>query len=143
MSGNYFLELVSRQKLARVEELRQCNDFTCRFGLFLSESQIQSLVEQVFTALQETGRIEFGQGILKRLVYEFAPSPYIMQANYEDTLLELLDIFYYFKNDSLDMLSDDELIILMAKYFNACQGSLDYLRETALSELCRSVRFGL
>ncbi len=67
------------------------------------------------------------------LVTEFCDSPYIIQANYEDTILELQDSFYYFKNESMDRISDDELIAFMKRYFDGiCQGSLEYLSGTSL-----------
>ena len=131
------------QKLAAAEELRTCNDFTARFGLTLTEAQIWTLVEKKSEALKDTGRVEFGGGILKKLIWEFCDSPFITQDNYEETLSELLDSFYYFKNESMDIISDDELISLMKEYFDTvCQGSLEYMSGTALDDLCRSARNG-
>jgi hypothetical protein len=42
--------------------------------------------------------VEFGRGITKMLIEAFCDSPYIYQDNYEMTILELLESFYYFKN---------------------------------------------
>lgn len=138
------LSPVNLSKLQTAEELKACNEFTARYGLTLSEQQIQSLVNRRFEALKDTNRIEFGQGILKKLISEFCDSVYITQENYEDTILELQDNFYFFKNESMDLISDDELIKYMKLYFDSiCQGSLDYLSGTSLEELCRKVRNGL
>lgn len=143
MENRFSLMPVDMQKLQTKAELRECNDLTMKYGLFLSEQQIQDLTERRFAALKDTGRIEFGQGILKKLVEEFCDSPYIMQANYEDTILELQDSFYYFKNESMDRIPDDELIAFMKRHFDGiCQGSLDYLSGTSLEELCRNTRYG-
>lgn len=143
MKDMFSLSPIHMQKLQTAAELRECNDLTLKFGLCLSEQQIQSLVEKRFEALKETGRIELGQGILKKLIYEFCDSPYITQENYEDTIWELQETFYYFKNDSMDLISDDELISFMKDHFDTvCQGSLEYLSGTSLEELCRSTRYG-
>jgi len=143
MEDMFSLTSVSMQKIQTAKELRECNDFTLRFGLSLSEHQINNLVEKRFEALKDTGRIEFGKGILKKLIYEFCDSPYITQENYEDTILELLDSFYYFKNESMDLISDDELIVFMKQHFDTtCEGSLEYLNGTTLEELCRNTRYG-
>lgn len=91
MMDNFSLSLINAQKKQAMAELRECNNLTMRFGLNLSERQIQDLVERRFSALIDTGRIEFEQGILKTLVTEFCDSPYIAQENYEDILLELQD----------------------------------------------------
>ncbi|QHI73572.1 DUF6323 family protein [Aminipila terrae] len=143
MKQNFPLELIQVQKIQAMEELRECNELTIGYGLQLSENQIKELVEKRFEALLENGRIEFGQGILKKLVTEFCDSPYIFQETYEDTLLELQDCFYYFKNESMDLISDDELISFMKHHFDGkCQGSLEYLSGTSLEELCRNTRYG-
>jgi hypothetical protein len=143
MEGGFSLTPLDMQKMQTMEELRECNDLTVKYGLQLSEQQIRELTEKRFAALKDTGRIEFGQGILKKLVTEFCDSPYILQDNYVDTLLELQDAFYYFKNESLDLFTDDELITMMKNYFDgACQGSTDYLSGTSLEDLCRDARYG-
>lgn len=143
MGDMFSLTPVSMQKIQAASELQECNNFTLRFGLSLSEQQIQSLVEKRFETLRDTGRIEFEEGILKKLIYEFCDSPYITQDNYEDTILELQDSFYYFKNESMDLISDDELISFMKKHFDTtCQGSLEYLSGASLEELCRNTRYG-
>lgn len=142
MDDMFSLTPVSMQKIQTANELRECNEFTPRYGLSLSEQQIHNLVEKRFEALKDTGRIEFGKGILKKLIYEFCDSPYIIQENYEDTILELLDSFYYFKNESMDLISDDELMTFMKQHFDIiCQGSLEYLNGTTLEELCRNTRY--
>jgi hypothetical protein len=143
MDDMFSLTPVSMQKIQTAKELRECNEFTQRYGLSLSEQQIHGLVEKRFEALKDTGRIEFGKGILKKLIYEFCDSPYIIQENYEDTILELLDSFYYFKNESMDLISDDELMTFMKEHFDTiCEGSLEYLNGTTLEELCRNTRYG-
>jgi len=94
-------------------------------------------------SLKEQERIEFGGGILPKLIFAFCDSPFIYQDNYVDTLECLQNIFYLYKNESLDELSDDELIEYMKKHFdNDCQGSLEYLEDTCLEDFARSIRVG-
>ena len=131
------------QMASIMKELEVCNDYSGRFGLALSGEQMLRLTESRFQALKSTGRIEFGEGVLKKLVYAFCDSPYLTQENYEDTLSELQDIFYYFKNESMEALSDDELIEAMKSVFDGkAQGSLSYLAGTSLENLCRGIRGG-
>lgn len=143
MDDRFAMTIGNIQKIQLIQELQNCNDMTLRFGLTLSAQQIQNLVERRIHALKDTGRIEFGQGVLKKIITEFCDSPYITQDNYEETIIELQDSFYYFKNESIDLVSDDELISNMKLYFDGvCQGSLECLSGTSLEELCRGVRFG-
>jgi len=139
-----FLALLEQQSLRAAAELTTCNGFTVKFGLYLSDEQAKALLEKRMEALKETGRIEFGEGILKKLIFEFCDSPYIMQDSYTQTLLALQDAFYYFKNESLDQIPDDELIGYMKRHFDGdCEGSLEYLCGSSLEDLCRSARYGL
>ena len=124
-------------------DIAACNDVSARFGLTLTNTQIRRLIEKRFEALRETGRVEMGEGVLKKLIFAFCDSPYIEQDTYEDTLAALQEIFYYFKNESMDALGDDELIeIMQLRFNNECEGSLGYLQETALEDICRDVRYG-
>lgn len=132
-----------QNKLA-VSEIMKCNEYTARFGLVLSQSEAQELVETRTEALSRNGRIEFGGGIIDKLIKEFCDSPFLYQGNYAETLNELIETFYYFKNESLDGISDDELISLMKKYFDQkCRGSIELLRNRELEALARNIRYGV
>lgn len=142
MDDRQELSLVQLQKSQAMAELRDCNHLTGRYGLALSEAQIVSLVTQRFEVLRSTGRVEFGAGVLSKLVEAFCDSVYITQENYEEAIATLQELFYYFKNESLDTISDDELIEFMRSNFDGpCQGSLDYLGDTSLEALCRNARY--
>ncbi|NCB51408.1 MAG: hypothetical protein EOM54_05945 [Clostridia bacterium] len=141
MDNEFSLIPSEARQIAAFTELWECNAFTTRFGLSLSDSQIRTLVESRFDALRATGRIEFGGGVLKKLIYAFCDSPFISQDNYEETLADLQEAFYYFKNESEDRFSDDELIGFMKAVFDGvAQGSLEYLSGTSLENLCRAAR---
>jgi hypothetical protein len=132
--------LMNRQTII---ELQKCNDYTVRYGLQLTAQDIYELVESRREALEKNGRIEFGGGVIQKIIMEFADSPYLNQEDYQETLAELQDIFYYFKNEALEELTDDELIRVMKKYYDdTCQGSLDYLKSTILENYCRDIRYG-
>lgn len=143
MEQNLSLFAIQMQMDATMQELDACNEMSCYFGLTLTGEQMLRLTEQRFQALGSTGRIEFGEGVLKKLVAAFCDSPYITQQNYGEILGQLQDIFYYFKNESEETLSDDELIEAMKSVFDGkAQGSLEYLEGTALENLCRIIRGG-
>ncbi|MEG2001172.1 MAG: DUF6323 family protein [Evtepia sp.] len=141
MADPFALETLNMQLSLTVEELRECNYFTGPVGLRLSETEIRTLAAQRVAALKETGRMEFGAGILKKLIQAFYDSPYLLQENYEATLIELQESFYFFKNESNDLISDDDLIAFMRCTFDdVAQGSLDYLASTSLQDLCKNAR---
>ena len=126
-----------------VNEVLKYNDLTSRFGLVLTEKQAIALVETRSFALKENGRIEFGGGVIDKLIYEFCDSPYIWANNYEQTLHDLIEIFYYYKNETLDLISDDDLIKYMKTAFDGiCQGSLELLSGRELDQLSHNMRYG-
>lgn len=123
------------------EEIRLCEDLNRLHGLALTEADITELVELRGQALRSTGRVEFGGGILPKLIRAFCGSSYIDRYSYAATLGDLQDAFYYFKNESQDRFSDDELIEFMAEVFNgAAHGSAEVLTTISLEELCRWAR---
>ena len=125
-------------------EVVKCNDYTLRFGLVLTQSQAMELVETRTLALSDNGRIEFGGGVIDKIIKEFCDSPYISMYNYVETLNELIEMFYYYKNETMDLISDDELIEFMKSSFDGvCQGSLDLLSGRELYRLAKNLRFGL
>lgn len=143
MNEQFMLLPVTLLNQQMVTEIRKCNEHTSKYGLTLTENDIHDLVENRQEELEKRGRIEFGGGITQKIIIEFADSPYLYQDNYLETLIGLQECFYYFKNESLEELTDDELIRLMKKYFDdACQGSLEYLNSTMLENYCRDIRYG-
>lgn len=126
-----------------VGEIIACNDFTAEYGLTLSEKDAAELAALQAKALKSADRIEFGGGILPKLIRAFCGSPYIDGRNYAETLSELQEAFYFFKSESLDRLSDDELIEIMVAVFDGVAGgSVEYLTGTSLEILSRYAKLG-
>jgi len=131
------------QLQAAREEIRCCEELNRIYGLTLTEQDITELVELRQQALHRTGRVEFGGGILPKLIRAFCSSPYVDSYHYAQILGDLQDAFYYFKNESEDLFSDDELIEFMAMVFNGrAEGSVELLNTMSLEQLCRWARNG-
>lgn len=142
MNETFMLLPITSQNRQTAVAIRSCNEFTVKYGLQLSEPEVQLLVENRREALERSGRVEFGGGVIQKIIKEFFDSPFLNQDSYADTLMELQECFYYFKNESLEKLSDDELIKLMKKNFDdPCQGSVEYLQSTLLENYCRDIRY--
>lgn len=143
MEERFMLLPVAAMNHQLTAELRKCNDFTEKYGLQLSEEQINALAEHRKDTLESSGRIEFGGGVMQKIIMEFADSPYLYQDIYTEALMGLQECFYYFKNETEEEVTDDELIQFMKKQFDdECQGSLEYLRSSILENYSRDVRYG-
>ena len=140
MDNNWLDLLQNKNQLSKVIET---NQYTEQFGLTLSQQDAQLILENRKMALREQKRVEFGEGIVPKIIYEFCDSNYIDQSNYVDAIIRLQEIFYLYKNEMNDEISDDELIHLMKEqYENLCFGDLDYLESTCLSNFAQAIRAG-
>ena len=107
---NSYLDILNQNK--QIANIKECNLVTQKYGLVLSDNQIMNLLEKRKEALKNTGRVEFRGGILDKIIKAFCDSPYLNQENYASTLYELVDIFYEYKNETIDLVTDEELDIV-------------------------------
>lgn len=102
--------------------LAQCNGLTAPYGLALAPEELAMLLQRRVEALTETGRVEFGPGILWALIETFRDSPQLHPATYAQTLGDLQELFYQFKNESRDRLDDETLLKAMRRAFDGPAG---------------------
>lgn len=129
-------------RLGFMRSLAGCSEYISRYGLSLTPEDAAALYERRENALCENRRIEFGSGAVKKLAIEFADSPFMDAGCFPDRLMELIDLFYYFKNESLDLIGDDELIGHMRKAFDRYAGDTEIGAYISLERLCRARRCG-
>ncbi|WP_330572229.1 DUF6323 family protein [Muricomes intestini] len=135
------LQLTNQRKELAI--LSSMNQKTERFGLSLREEEMHELIECRNQSLKVHGRVEFGEGILDKIIYTFCDSQYINQQNYLQSLEKLEDIFYEFKNAALELMTDDEILTFMKEQFETvCAGDLDYLEGTCMENFTAAVRAG-
>lgn len=138
--GNVHTHIIQKQA---VKEIIQCNNLTSKYGLSLTKQQAIELVEIRNQVLHANGRIEFSGGVINKIIQEFCDSPYITKDNYIETIQELIEIFYYYKNETEELVSDDDLINFMGNAFNhKCRGSLELLSGRELDKLANNIRYG-
>ena len=131
-----YLEIVNKRKQTEIANIKKCNEYTSKYGLILSDNQIENILERRKETLKETGRIELREGIIDKLIKEFCDSPYMNQENFANNLYELIEIFYEYKNETMDLITDDELIKFMKNSFDGiAQGDLEYLYGTVMYKM--------
>ena len=60
--------------------------------------------------LKRIGRIETSTNTLEKIIELVYSSPYTDKDNYIENINDMQEVFYYFKSQVLDLLSDDEVI---------------------------------
>ncbi len=139
--GDNWMELMNGQ--AWLKQVQETNQYTEKYGLVLSEEDTALLMQEKKRILKTEQRVEFGQGILPQIIYAFCDSAYITQDDYVETLIRLQEIFYLYKNEMQDEITDEELLNFMREQFETvCYGDLHYLEGTCLDIFAQAVRAG-
>ncbi len=124
-----------------IREILNNNKHSSKFGLILSKNQIETLIAERKEILKDTGRLEIGESVLSLIVNKFCDSQYLWQDNYYETISEVQNIFFIMKNESMEMISDKELIDYLYKLYNGkAKGSLEYIMGVGLDVLIRSLK---
>lgn len=140
---NSYLEIINKIKQNEITKIKKCNEYTSKYGIILSDSQIVNILKRKNEILKNTGRIEFREGIIDKIIKEFCDSQYITKDNYIETLYELIDIFYEYKNETMDLITDDKLIKFMKKSFDGIAGGdLEYLSGTIMHQMREDILKG-
>jgi hypothetical protein len=138
----FSVETLSEQ--ASADEILQLNQKTEQYGLSLTPAQARELVQARSEQLTASGRVEVGSATIGKLIEAFYDSSFISQQDYMTVMHEMIEIFYYAKNETLNLISDDELIEFMKDSFeNRCMGSLDFLKGRELEKLADNLRRGV
>ncbi len=125
------------------ESIIACNAVLEQHGLSITHAQAVALSDGKRDALCRTSRVEFRSGTVEKLIHAFADSPYINRNNFVDVLRELIDLFYESRNETMDIVTDDELIVFMKHRFDGvCAGSIELLAGRDLPALYRGIRNG-
>ena len=104
-------------------------------GLRLTQEECLALAEGRERALTDTGRVEFGEGILPALAEVLADSPYLHPADWAETLMEGQLLFYHWKAEAGDLVPDRALLRFLRKAFDDARGAMAYLEGFSLKEL--------
>ena len=141
MEQRNWLEEMTKQILTK--QMLETNHYTKKYGLVLRKEDAALLAQERVDVLRKEQRVEFGQGILPKIIYTFCDSAYLYQDNYCESLARLQEIFYLYKNEMLDEITDDELLEFMKEQFETvCYGDLDYLEGTCLDIFAQAIRAG-
>ncbi|GFI08057.1 hypothetical protein IMSAGC007_00501 [Lachnospiraceae bacterium] len=135
--------MILLQQKNQLAKILETNEMTARYGLVLTQQDAELLAAERSRVLKRERRVEFGPGILPKVIEQFCDSDFIDQNNYVDTLLRLQEIFYLYKNEMQDEISDEELLHFMKEQFEGvCFGDLGYLEGTCLQIFAEAVRAG-
>ena len=110
--------------------------------LVLSREDAQIIIQEKRKILAELKLVELGESILPRMHYEFFDSGYIPQSEYRDALIRLQELFFTYREELRNYVTDDELLNFMREQFEeGCKGDFDRL-EGRLHDFAQAIRNG-
>lgn len=129
---------------AAAEQFLALNTVTEPYGLALTPQEAAELAETRRLALAGSGRLELGGGAPEEIIRVFSRSEYLYPHNYARTLNEITEAFYALKNETMDEISDRELIaFLFERFERVYRGDAAALLDgRELEKLVRSLKFG-
>lgn len=118
------------------------NEKTKEFGLILTEEQIENLVDVRKYSLLDNSLLEIGSSIIEDIILEFYSSPYISKIDYDETLYELVEIFYSLRNIFNYKVPDAYIIKAMREHFDTdAYGATELLIKLVSSDIFK--KFGI
>lgn len=136
--NQFFLSSVNEKTKKELEDL---NKESVKYGLILSEKDIDVLVKADREAAESQERFTFDVSAVAKLTKKFMKSSYISQMNFTEVICELTDIFYEAREECSDRISDDDVIKYMfEKFEKEAGGDTELLASKYMEGLCKKMR---
>lgn len=130
MSSSIILSsLNSSLNTIQKNEILQMNSESEQYGLSLSQDDIEEIIKSRNHTLQSYGRIDLNINATKQLIENLYISQYTDKDDYVELINDLQDIFYYLKNETLDEISDIEILEIIDEFYNECSGRIDNVQN--------------
>ena len=134
--------LNSNLQITQENEILDLNEKSQIYGLTLNKEDVKEIINSRDNTLKNYGRIELDIGITKMIIENLYKSQYTDRDDYVELINDLQEVFYYLKNETLDQISDIEIIDIIDEVYNNCSGRIDIVQEKC-EEFAKSYRWKL
>ena len=134
--------LNSNLQVTQENEILDLNEKSQMYGLTLNKEDVKEIINSRDNTLKSYGRIELNISITKMIIENLYKSQYTDKDDYVYAINDLHEVFYYLKNETLDQISDIEIIELIDEVYNNCSGRIDIVQEKC-EEFAKSYRWKL
>jgi len=110
-------------------ELLKINDKSSAYGLILTPEDVEEIIKSRGYSLKNYGRIDLNMDVTKKLINRIYTSQYTDKDDYVEIINDLQDIFYYLKNETLDEISDNEIIDIIVEFYEKTSGRIDNIQN--------------
>ena len=134
--------LNSNLQITQENEILDLNEKSQIYGLTLNKEDVKEIINSRDNTLKSYGRIELNISITKMIIENLYKSQYTDKDDYVYAINDLHEVFYYLKNETLDQISDIEIIEIIDEVYNNCSGRIDIVQEKC-EEFAKSYRWNL
>ena len=134
--------LNSNLQITQENEILNLNEKSQMYGLSLNKEDVKEIINSRDNTLKSYGRIELDISITKMIIENLYKSQYTDKDDYVYVINDLHEVFYYLKNETLDQISDIEIIEIIDEIYNNCSGRIDIVQEKC-EEFAKNYRWGI
>ena len=134
--------LNSNLQITQENEILDLNEKSQIYGLTLNKEDVKEIINSRDNTLKNYGRIELDIGITKMIIENLYKSQHTDKDDYVYAINDLHEVFYYLKNETLDQISDIEIIDIIDEVYNNYSGRIDIVQEKC-EEFAKSYRWKL
>ncbi|WP_434798789.1 DUF6323 family protein [Terrisporobacter vanillatitrophus] len=110
-------------------EILKINEESSAYGLILTPEDVEEIIKSRGHSLKTYGRIDLNMDVTKKLINKIYTSQYTDKDDYVEIINDLQDIFYYLKNETLDEISDYEIIDIIVEFYEKTSGRMDNIQN--------------
>lgn len=130
MTKNIILSSIQNKSIIVAKnELLKINDESSAYGLILTPQDVEEIIKSRGYSLKNYGRIDLNMDVTKKLINKIYTSQYTDKNDYVEIINDLQDIFYYLKNETLDEISDNEIIDIIVEFYEKTSGRIENIQN--------------
>lgn len=132
MTHNIILSFLNNNNLIAIKnQILEINDKSVDYGLVLSPKDVEEVIKSRKDSLKTYGRIDLNMDITEKIMEILYTSQYTDKDDYLELINDLQDIFYYLKNETLDEISDNEILDKISEFYEKTSGRIDNVQNLA------------
>lgn len=130
MTKNIILSSIQNKSIIVAKnELLKINDESSAYGLILTPQDVEEIIKSRGYSLKNYGRIDLNMDVTKKLINKIYTSQYTDKDDYVEIINDLQDIFYYLKDETLDEISDNEIIDIIVEFYEKTSGRIENIQN--------------
>ena len=132
MAENIILSSLNNSMInIQKNEILNLNERSQEYGLILTPDDVENIVKSRNHTLNSYGRIDLNMDVTKEIMEILYKSQFTDKDDYVEMINDLVEIFYFLKNETLDEISDKEIIEIIGEFYEETRGRIDNIQDKA------------